>query len=906
MATMTKSGRRETALGTWDDEHVKALLHFPRFPMHLIQQEPWQGWIGQRGGLKAVYTYLKEYPLTPSHRRILDVVLSSPESVANVYANRLNISRATYFYQLRELVPALVQALNYWELDRLARAQALPEPISFLQPTIPTPLTTLVGAESLLQSLTQHLQRDDLRLLTLLGPGGIGKTRLVIELSHRLRERFEDQICFVDLSAVREPVQVAAAIAQALGLKESGEAQLKAYLRPRSFLLVVDNFEHILPARSLVTELLATAPRLKIVVTSRAALHVYGEHEFVVPPMPMPSIENAKDADLLAQSPAVMLFVQRVQDVNPDFTLNNENSEAVFEICRRMEGIPLAIEMAAFEVKYFSPQAMLVRLSNNRRLAFLSQVPKRLPAHQQTMRDMLDWSYVLLPPELQALFNRLAIFPGGFTIEAAESVCCIAASDQDANTQDVQIGLTALVDQSLLSQHVEADGEPRFQMLGMAREYALEKLEARHEGDIIHGAQAFYYLNLAEQHILQQSGHRRTEIFTLLQNEYTNLKSAIQWVIEKREGELGLRFIIAMWDYWKFFGDQHEGRQFAQAVLEFTEDLNSPMRTHVLRLVGWLAHDFCDYTTMLWAFQSSLELSEALADRNEMGLALQGLGELARLRAQPVQAEEQIQQCYLLFKELQNQKQIAWSLDLLGRIRLSQGDLKGAQTCFQESLELFQTTSSYAEITFALTHLGQTLFYQGDSKQATPLFEKSLEMSQAAGITRSSIYALALNYLGEIAIQRDQSQLARDKIDRSLILSRNGGYSWCVELGCYTSGLLALQNGEIESAAFCFRESLLLQQSLKEQWRSIKLLEATAALSVDRHELLGAARLYGAAEHLRELSKIPQMPVYRLQYEDSLQRLNSQLDVPALQEAWAAGRELSLEQAIIYALRCLE
>ena len=906
MVTITKFGHREITLGTWDDEHVKTLLHFPRFPMHLIQQEPWQTWIGQRGGLKAVYTYLQDYPLSPSHRRILDVVLSSPESVANVYANRLNISRATYFYQLRELVPALVQALNHWELDPPARLQSLPETISTLPPTIPTPLTNLVGAESLLQSLTQHLRRDDLRLLTLLGPGGIGKTRLAIELSHRMSERFDDQLCFVDLSTLRDPTQVATAITQALGLKESGDSQLKAYLRPRSFLLVMDNFEHILPARSLVTELLATAPRLKILVTSRAALHVYGEHEFVIPPMPMPSIENAKDAELLAQSPAVMLFVQRAQDVNPDFMLNNENSEAVFEICRRMEGIPLAIEMAAFQVKYFSPQAMLVRLSNTRRLAFLSQVPKRLPTHQQTMRDMLDWSYVLLTPELQVLFSRLAIFPGGCTIEAAESVCTIPASDQDGNILDVQIGLTALVDQSLLSQQVEADGEPRFHMLGLTREYALERLEARHEGRIIRRAQALYYLNLAEQYTLQQCILGRTEVFTLLQHDYTNLKSAINWVLEQREGELGLRFIIALWDYWRFFGDQHEGRQFAQAVLEQTGDLHTPIRAHVLRLVGWLAHDFCDYTTMLWAFQSSLELSESLSDRNEIGLALQGLGELSRLRTQPQHAHEQIQQCYLLFKELRDQKQIAWSLDLLGRIELSQGELTQAQTYFQESLDLFQTTGTDSDMPFALTHLGQTLFYQGHSEQAVPQFEKSLELSRSTGITRSSICALALNYLGEIAIQCFQTQLAREMIDQSLCLSRNGGYSWCVELGCSTSGLLALQGGEMESAAFCFRESLLLQQSLKEYWRSIRLLEATAAWSVVRQEFLGAARLYGASEHLRVISKIPQMPVYLPQYEDSLKNLNRQLDAPALNEAWAAGQELSLEQAVVYALRCLE
>jgi predicted ATPase len=906
MGTTTNFGRREMASGTWDDEHVKTLLHFPRFPIHLIQQEPWQTWIGQHGGLQAVYTYLQGYPLSPSHRRILDVVLSNPESVANLYADRLNISRATYFYQLRELVPALVQALNHWELDRPSPLPPFPEIISSIQPILPVPMTKLVGAESLLQPLTQLLRRDDVRLLTLLGPGGIGKTRLAIELTHRLSEGFGDQLCFVDLSALRDHTQVASAITQQLGLKESEDSQLKAYLRPRGFLLVLDNFEHILPARSLVTELLATAPRLKILVTSRAALHVYGEHEFVVPPMATPSIENAKDAELLAQSPAVTLFVQRAQEVNPDFALNNENSEAVFELCRRMEGIPLAIELAAFQVKYFSPQAMLVRLSNGRRLAFLSQVPKRMPAHQQTMRDMLDWSYILLSPDLQTLFSRLAVFPGGCTIEAAESVCTNPYSDQDGYILDVQIGLTALVDQSLLSQHVEADGEPRFHMLGIFREYAFEQLETRCDTGALRRAHALYYLNLAEQYASPQSARGRAEVFTLLQHEYTNLKSAIHWALDQREGELGLRFIVALWDYWKFFGDQHEGRQFAQAVLEQTVGLRLPIRAHVLRLVGWLAHDFCDYTTMLWAFQSSLELSEALADRKEMGLALQGLGELARLRGQPQLAHEQIRQCYDLFTELQNQKQIAWSLDLLGRIELSQGNLSQAQEYFQESLDLFQRTGSDSDTTFALIHLGQTLFYQGLSEQAVPLFEKSLELSRTTGITRSSICALALNYLGEIAIQHSQSQLAREMIDQSLCLSKNGGYRWCVELGYFTSGLLAMQDGEIESAAFYFRESLLLQQSLKEHWRSIRLLEAAAALSVARQELLGAARLYGAAEYLRASLIILQMPIYRSQYEDSLAKLKNQLNAPALDEAWRAGQALSQEQAVTYALRCLE
>jgi len=302
-------------------------------------------------------------------------------------------------------------------------------------------------------------------LLTLLGPGGIGKTRLSLELARR----FSGLACFVDLSGLNDPAQVPASIAQSLGLKDGTDSALKSWLRPREFFLVFDNFEQLLPARGLVTALLAAAPRLKILVTSRVALHVYGEHEFIVPPLAMSDIEAIKDQQLWAQSPAVALFVQRAQAVNPNFTLNNENVEAVAELCLRTEGLPLAIELAAFQVKYFSPQAMLNRLSTSR-LEFLSQVPKRLPPHQQNLRAMFDWSFNLLVPELQTLFCQIAVFPAGFTIGEARAIC---------EFENIQMGLTALVDHSLLEQQPSSNGEPRFHLPGLAREYALERLSLR-------------------------------------------------------------------------------------------------------------------------------------------------------------------------------------------------------------------------------------------------------------------------------------------------------------------------------------------------------------------------------------------------------------------------------------------
>jgi predicted ATPase len=454
MESLTASHYPLTAV--WDEEHVKSLLHFPRFPARLIQQEPWQSWIGKRGGLKCVIDYLQGYPFQPSHRRILDVVLSTPESVADVYADRLNISRATYFYQLRELVTAIAQALNHW--DNTA-SDLIEEQIEF-QNSLPNPLTNVVGVETTLQSILRLLMREDVRLLTLLGTGGIGKTRLSIEVAHR----WEHGVCFVDLSMLNDASQVPEAISQSLGITEASASSLKKYLRKRVFLMILDNFEHLLAARKLVSDLLTACPSLKILVTSRTSLQIYGEQEIVIRPLAIADIESVKGQQLWAQAPAVALFVQRAQTVNPNFSLNNENVEAVTELCQRMEGLPLAIELAAYQTKYYSPQALL-DLSVHR-LDFLSQGSARMPAHQQSMRAMLDWSFDLLPADLQNFFCQLAVFKESFTIEEVKTVC---------EVKNIYVALTALIDQSLLEQVPCENSESRFKMLGIIREYADER-----------------------------------------------------------------------------------------------------------------------------------------------------------------------------------------------------------------------------------------------------------------------------------------------------------------------------------------------------------------------------------------------------------------------------------------------
>lgn len=892
--------RRKTDMEPWDEEHVKALLRFPRFPIRILQQEPWQGWISQRGGLKAVYAYLKEYPLPPSHRRILDVVLSNPESVSNVYADRLNISRATYFYQLRQLIPALVQALNEWRADEKVDSAEGNETIVSLQPVLPVPLTSLVGMEGYIQSLERCLQREDVRLLTLLGPGGIGKTRLAIEIAQRLREHFNDQVCFADLSPLNEPSAVATRLAQTLALKQTSAEALKNYLRPRPFLLILDNFEHLLPARTLVAELLSTAPRLKILVTSRSALHLYGEHEFVVPSLPLPTEEQ--DVESAIRSPAVLLFVQRAQEVNPSFALTKENLAAVVELCRRMEGLPLAIEWTAFQIKYFSPQALLVQLANKPRIEFLNQAPKRLlPPRQQSMRHIFDWSYNLLSDELKAFLNRLAVFPDSFTPEAAEAVCNMPASF------DVAEGLAILMDQSLLNQGASAPSEePRFSMSGLLREYALERLESTEEIRLYHRAHALYYLHLAEQCAASLgAGNSETKV-AQLNREHTNLKAAIQWVLEEGETGLALRFIVALWEYWRNWGDPHEGRQFAQRALEYSDNLLSSTRAQALRQIGWLACDWGDTTTMRWAFQNSLEIAEALQDQDGIALALQGLGELARQQGQWKHARAHLQKSLAIFNKLKAQTQLAQSLTLLGRLELSMGNLKQAEAYLRESLTLAQNNPDVSETFSALVFLGQALFYQEQLEEAAAFLEQGLRLNRAFNAERDLQRALALHYLGEIALCQENLIQARELIEQSLYINKRNGYNSCLELNYSALAWLAFRGGDLDNATLWLRECLLLQESLKEPWRSIILLEMTAALLAQRGESLGAARLYGIATSLRSLWKISPMPVYQSLHTIYIDSLKENLSSQTLEDVWRAGQALSLDQAITYALRCLE
>jgi len=426
---------------------------------------------------------------------------------------------------------------------------------------LPAQAALLVGREKEIEAVRGRLLRPDVRLLTLTGPGGTGKTRLALQVAAEVLDDFEHGVFFVALAPISDPGLVVPTMAQTLGLKETAGQPLietlKDYLRDRALMLVLDNFEQVLAAASRVAELLAAGPQLKVLVTSRAVLRVYGEHEFPVPPLTLPDPQRLPPPERLTQYEAVRLFIERALAVKPDFAVTNDNAPAVAEICRRLDGLPLALELAAARIRLLPPQAMLARLE--RRLPLLTGGARDLPARQQTLRNAIAWGYDLLGPGEQTLFRRLAVFVGGCTLEAAEAV--------GGGAVEVLDGIESLVGKSLLRQEEGVGGEPWFAMLETIREFALERLEESGEAEAIRRQHAAHYLELAEQAESALKGSQQMAWLEQLEREHDNLRAALRRSVERGEAEYGLRLGGALGRFWWMHGYLIEGRAWLTALL---------------------------------------------------------------------------------------------------------------------------------------------------------------------------------------------------------------------------------------------------------------------------------------------------------------------------------------------------
>jgi predicted ATPase/class 3 adenylate cyclase len=550
---------------------------------------------------------------------------------------------------------------------------------------LPTQLTSFVGREKELEDARRLLAES--RMLTLTGPGGTGKTRLSIQLASVVRDEFPGGAWFVPLASITDPDLVSMAVADGFGLVDAGGAKpplerVVEHVRRRELLLVLDNFEQVLDAAGVVSELLASAPRIKVVVTSRAVLHVSGEREFPVPPLRLPDPRNLPDLGAWPQYEAVALFIDRARAVKPDFEVTVENAPAVAEICARLDGLPLAIELAAARIRVLTPDAILARMGD--RLALLAGGARDLPARQRTLREAIAWSYDLLEPVEQRLFARLAVFTGGWTLEEAESVCGPA---HDLG-MDVLEGLTSLAEKSLVT--VDASGTRRFGMLETIREFAVERLEESGEARELRRRHAQAYLELAERAVPAYIRRDRKEWLDRLEPEHDNFRAALEWAIGQGEASVALLFTWALWRFWQMRGHLQEGRTWASRALDMPEARErSAERARALEGAGGLAYWQSDPAGAQTWYGEALEVAEALGDPKQIADALYNYAfsfDPGKWGEQVDRLVSILDRAMALYEELGDQAGIASTHWAMGNLAYGQVDYQRAVDWTTQSL----------------------------------------------------------------------------------------------------------------------------------------------------------------------------------------------------------------------------
>ena len=611
--------------------------------------------------------------------------------------------------------------------------------------TLPAPPTLLVGREREAEAVGELLLRDGVRLVTLTGSGGVGKSRLALEVGARLAPSFEDGVRFVELASVTAPELVASTLAGVLGLRRSGRRpqieDLKAHLRDRRLLLVLDNFEQVADAAPLVAELLVAAPDVEALVTSRTVLRLSGEHEFTVPPLSVPETGAALEGESLEHYDAMRLFVERARAAKVGFELTRENAWPVAEICRRLDGLPLAIELAAARVRLLPPRALLARLGS--RLGLLRGGARDLPERQRTLRSTMAWSYGLLGEDEQMLFARLGVFSGGFDLQAAEAVCG-PANDPWQNPDpvpDVVEALGWLVDQSLVWQEARG-GEPRFGLLETIREYALERLWETAGWREAHDGHAAYYLSLAEAAEPELKDSGQLQWLERLETEHANLRAAMSRFVEQDRIEQAVRLGWELLLFWWFHGHVEEGSRWMEEILTKSGSLPPYPRARALSGAGVMAFARGDYARAQTLLEQSLPLHREVGDKPGIAVALEIPGFMATLLGEYGRAKEMLEESLALHRELGDDWNVAMVLNSLGWIPLRQGDHDWAARLFEEGLRVARRVGDRLSIRVLLYSLALSRQAQGDLTGATGLLEEGLVLSAEAGDDAQAAYSL--------------------------------------------------------------------------------------------------------------------------------------------------------------------
>ena len=755
-------------------------------------------------------------------------------------------------------------------------------PIS--QTHLPPPLTTLIGRDQELATLRQLLLHPEVRLVTLTGTGGIGKTRLALQAAADCAGEFVDGVHCLSLAAIDDPALVIPTIASALGLREEGKRllndRLASELSDKQALLLLDNFEQVIDAAATLLNLLLACPDVKMLVTSRELLRVRGEHEFSVPLLPLPDAARVArlqsgSAQVLAHNPAVTLFVQRAKAANPGFRLDDENAVAVAQLCARLDGLPLAIELAAARMKLFSPQALLIHLDDATEpaaLALLSGGARDLPTRQQTLRNTIAWSYNLLGPPEQQLLRALAVFVGGFTHETiADFRLQMIDGEQAAArpTIDHRISTTlddlaALAGKSLLQQ-TQVDGAPRFSMLEMIREFATEQFAQHGEATPLHRAHALVFLKLAEAAEPHLNGVGQGRWLGRLELEHDNLRAALRRSLERGASETAMRLAGALWEFWLRQGHISEG-------------------------AGWLERTIAACRSPIGVIDDT-DAEPSNQHSTLLAKLLLGSAYLAVYLDEYKQATARAQEALALYRQHGDSAGIASALHAIARLAMRTGRFDLMANAHEESLRLFHALGDRRGVAQALTYWGLSLWTQGQYAAARPALEEALDLSRQIEDAQGVYHALEA--LGWIMLALDEPDTARRLLEEGLAIARTRGDRRFLARGLNGLGAVLIRQQADPAAQTALAEAFAYALELGDRWMMVPCLADLALLAGRRGEWFQAARLYGAEAVLSSGMQATRPAFYIGRHDRSVAEARAQLGAERHALAQAEGGRLA-------------
>jgi predicted ATPase/tetratricopeptide (TPR) repeat protein len=724
---------------------------------------------------------------------------------------------------------------------------------------LPAQVTSFVGREAEIKSIKNLLEGQTVRLLTLTGPGGTGKTRLSLQVASRLLSLFRDGVFFISLAEAHEPALVISKIAELLGVREGGSQSLfegvKNYLRNKQLLLILDNFEQVLDAAPVVTELLESAPQLKVLVTSRVLLNLHGENEYPVPTLQLPESDSSIHATQLADYEAIQMFVDRAKAANPHLDINDRNAPIIADICRRLDGLPLAIELAAARVKMLSPEKLLSLL--NSRIELLIGGGRDMPARQQTLRNTLEWSMQLLNAQDQALFARLGVFMGGFSLESAQEICQL----KDAPELDIFQGVESLLNNSLVKLEYPDTPEPRFRMLETIREFASEKLAERGELEALQHRHAQYLINKMYEVQPLFSTREADRGLAWVDHEHDNLRAALGYCF-KDDSLIWLAPWLMMAMNWPWYrrGFLSEGRDWANRLLQ-TSIAQEQMIIRCYAL-------WCSGAMAMWQG----DLNHALSV---------------------------LEEAVVIAKSLEEPMMVAVTLLFLGTTQVNRGEDKTALKYLQEARELYEQLAMPWYQAITLVHMGNASLGMGDSNKARAYLDQANSISQQIG--ENWLNSFILNNYGEVARTDGDYQKAQEYYEQSERLLISMGDKGDLARLVHNLGCVARHTGSLSEAEDRFKESLGMFIKLGNQRGMAECLASLAGLWTEQGQFERAAKMLGAAQALLEQTGAEWWPADRGEVERNLETVEQSLLQAQFDSAWESGTKMNLGAAIAYA-----